>query len=385
MNGPPLTKRNFERILLIKPSAFGDVIHAIPVLVKLRARYPTARIDWLITPENADLVRWNPALTQVVPFERRDYLRFGRSWSASAGLYRLAAHLWQGRYDLVVDLHGQFRSMLLALFTRCRVRIGFDRPWTRRYLPPYRVADPRHLNGWNGAREGAWLAYTHRIPLWTLDAHAVDRYLWMSPLLGLDDSPPDFRIYRSPDADARMEDTLSRAGYKNRPFAILMPGTIWETKHWQVEGFVGVGRHLLRQGIGVVVAGTLKDQPRCQAVARECPGALDLSARTTLSEFTALMHRSLVSVTNDSGPMHLAVALDRPVVCVFGPTDPLRIGPYGRPHAVLQADLPCTSCYHRRLRQCPNDHACMKQVTAGHVIERLEQILTAAGTGRRCG
>src|SRR5579885_560454 len=123
-----LRSRTFRRILLIKPSAVGDVIHTLPVLVKLRTRYPEARIDWVLTPAIAEWVGHHPALSGVVPFDRRLYVRCWRSWSAAAGLVRMLVGLRQARYDLVIDLHGQFRSALLTLATRAPVRIGFDRP-----------------------------------------------------------------------------------------------------------------------------------------------------------------------------------------------------------------------------------------------------------------
>src|SRR5580693_1922365 len=110
----PIASREFKRILLIKPSAAGDVIHTLPVLVKLRARYPQARIDWLLTPAIAELIRHHPAVSNVLLFARNDLTRFGRSWSATAGLFKLLHAIRRARYDLVVDLHGQFRS---ALFT----------------------------------------------------------------------------------------------------------------------------------------------------------------------------------------------------------------------------------------------------------------------------
>src|SRR3954466_5447342 len=122
-----LPTRPFQRILLIKPSAVGDVVHTLPLLVKLRARYPEARIDWLVTPENADLVRHHPGLSNTLEFPRHEFARFGRSWAATLGPLRLLGRLARRRYDLVVDMHGQFRSAVLALATRAPVRIGFDR------------------------------------------------------------------------------------------------------------------------------------------------------------------------------------------------------------------------------------------------------------------
>src|SRR5262249_31251646 len=104
---------------------------------------------------------------------------------------------------------------------------------------------------------------------------------------------------------------------------------------------------------------------------------------TTLSELAALISRSTLCVTNDSGPMHLAVALERPVVSIFGPTDEIWVGPYRRPDAVVRAKLACAPCYLRVLRRCPNDHACMRNVSAQAVIERAELLLASSSAGER--
>jgi lipopolysaccharide heptosyltransferase I len=379
VNAAALRSHPFERILLVKLSAFGDVVNTLPVLAKLRARYPAARIDWLITPENAEVVRYHPALSGVVLFQRRDYTRFGRRWSATVGLLRLLAQIRRARYDLVVDVHGQFRSALFIAASGAPVRLGFDRP--RRDVAADRFKGVC-AHGWNGAREGSWLAYTHRIPVPTLDVHAIDRYLWLGRPLGFDDGPPDLRVYWPAAAEEKADALLGRHGLRGRPFAVVVPTTIWPTKHWHVEGFAGVGRYLLQRGLGVVVAGAPKDRARCAEVAAACPGACDLAGQTTLAEFAALLNRAAVAVTNDSGSMHLAVALGRPVVSVFGPTDPLRIGPYGRRDAVVWAGVPCAPCYFKSLSQCPHDHACMRQVTAGMVIERVEAVLAGETPSR---
>jgi heptosyltransferase-1 len=354
----------------------GDVIHTVPVLAKLRARYPHARIDWLLNPAIAELIGGHPALSNVIPFERNLYVRAWRSWSAVEGLGRLLSTLRRNRYDLVIDLHGQFRSALLVMATGAPTRIGFDRP-----RKPSRSASDRQLvesayaHGWTGTREGAWMAYTHRIAIPALDVHAVDRYLWLAPILGLDDAPPDFRLPVSPEAENRVGALIERHGLGGKPLAVLVPGTLWETKHWHVEGFAEVARHLMRTGRAVALAGSSAERSRCRAVAALCPGVSDLSGQTKLSDLAALIRRAEVCVTNDSGSMHLTVAMDRPVVSIFGPTDPVWIGPYGRPHAVARADLPCSPCYLRRLSACPHGHACMKDVTGAMVIARLEEVL----------
>ena len=358
-------------------------MHTIPVLPKLRARFPTAQIDWLITPDNAGLVRHHPDLSGVVLFDRQRFAHLGRNWTATTEPLRLLRHLWQARYDLVIDLHGQMRSALITLATGAPVRVGFDRPirWTRPASGHDALRNfPRH--GWTGAREGSWIAYSHHIPISTLDVHAIDRYLWLTPILALDDSPIDSRIYLSAEIEAAAQQFLEQ--YALQQFGALVPGTIWETKHWYPERFAEVGQWLKKQGFDVVVLGSKRDRRRCERITQLCRGAIDFSGQTIPAELAAILKRAAVCVTNDSGAMHLAVALDRPVVSVFGPTNPVHIGPYDRPQAVVRADLPCSPCNFRRLSQCSHGHACMTEVSAKIVIERVESALRANNRHRHC-
>ena len=380
-----LQSAEFSRILLIKPSALGDVVHTIPLLVKLRARYPRARIDWLITPENAEVVRSHPALSNVVLFARRDFSKRGHRWRATVAFRDLLRQIRRAKYDLIVDMHGQMRSAFFTLISGARVRIGFDRPikFSRTISAEHHLKNvPRR--GWHGAREGSWIAYTHRIPIPTLDVHAIDRYLWVAPLLGLDDDPPDLKIYLSPDTIQTVDRLLEQNGVSaSKPLIVLVPGTIWETKHWTIEGFAGVARQFLQEGFAVALAGTKRDQARCREIAAAAPGVCDLSGKTTPAELAALIQRAEVAVTNDSGSMHVAASLSKPMVSVFGPTNPVHIGPYERPESVVRVDLPCSPCNYRRLSQCPFDHACMKQVTSEMVVERARKILTTANRERK--
>jgi heptosyltransferase I len=375
-----LQSAEFSRILLIKPSALGDVVHTIPLLVKLRARYPRARIDWLITPENAEVVRCHPALSNVVLFARRDFSKRGHRWRAFLSFFDLLKQIRRAKYELVIDMHGQVRSAFFALISGARVRIGFDRP-VKRGLTISAKHDLKNIpnHGWRGAREGSWIAYTHRIPIPTLDVHAIDRYLWVTPLLGLDDNPPNLTIHLSPQATRNVNRLLEEHGVPaSKPLVVLVPGTIWETKHWTIEGFAGVARQFLQDGFAVALAGTRRDQQRCRQIAAAAPGACDLSGKTTPADLAALIRRAEVAVTNDSGSMHVAASLGKPMVSVFGPTNPVHIGPYQRPESVVRVDLPCSPCNYRRLSQCPFGHACMKQVTSTMVVERARKILSTA-------
>lgn len=376
--GDDLRDRDFRNILLIKLSAVGDVVHTIPVLNKLRRRYPTARLDWLVTPRIAELLKHNPAISNVIEFAREEW---SRPWRLApfANYARLAAQLRAAAYDLVIDMHGQFRTAVLTLATAAPVRIGFDRPRARVWdASPRSFPAAARKHAWQGAREGSWLAYTHHIPVPTLDLHAIDRYLNVGPILGLDRGAPEFAFPIPQSADSRIQSLLRQRGVVGPDIITIAPGTVWETKQWGDDKFAEIARYFMRRGFAVALTGSDRERAVCEAVARLAPGAANLAGETALSELAALIRRSTICVTNDSGPMHLAVALERPVVSIFGPTDPVWIGPYHRADAVLQAPLPCSPCYLRQLSRCTHAHACMREVSAPAVIARVESMLDLA-------
>ena len=375
------TSRDFKSILLIKLSAVGDVVHTIPLLNALRRRYPKARLDWLVTPPIAELLTPNPAITNVIEFQREEWSRPLREfWQAApfVSAARLIAQLRAAEYDLVLDLQGQLRSAVFAFTSGAPMRLGFDRPradvWkaSRRLIP-----DEARRHAWQGAREGSWLAYTHHIALPTLDIHPVERYLRFGAPIGLDDARPDFSFPLPPEAAPRIDALLDYYEIAKAKIIVMAPGTNWDTKQWRSDGFAEVARHFLQQKCAVVLVGSPREHDLCAEVAKLAPGTINLAGETTLPELAALIGRSALCISNDSGPMHLAVALDRPVVAVFGPTDPIWAGPYKRDSAVLRADLPCSPCYLRQLSRCTHGHACMKDVSAKMVIDRAEKILAA--------
>jgi heptosyltransferase-1 len=379
-----LKRRDFQRILLIKLSAVGDVLHTIPVLNKLRKRYPAARIDWLAAPEIAELLRHHPGINNVIEFARGEW---SEPWRLRpfANTGRLAASLRATRYDLVIDMHGQFRTAVFTLATGAPVRIGFDRPRAQVWAASDReLSEAARRHAWQGARELSWLAYTHHIRLPTLEVHALDRYLSIGPMLGLDESAADFTFPVPPAARTRVASLLSQRGVVDAAsgLIIIAPGTILETKAWREEGFAEVARHFLNQGFAVVLAGAPRERALCAQIVGDAPGAINLAGETSLTELVALVDRASLCVTNDSGPMHLTVARGRPVVSIFGPTDPIWVGPYGRLDAVLQSKIACAPCYLRTLARCPHQHACMRDITAAAVIERAQRLLDAAGPVR---
>jgi lipopolysaccharide heptosyltransferase II len=212
------------------------------------------------------------------------------------------------------------------------------------------------------------------------EMHAVDRNYRFAELLGFADVPIALDLPVQPQARSAVERMLIDGGLKaGEPYALIAPGTRWETKRWPAERFAAVARMLRSEhGLAVVLAGAPDEVDVADRV-RELAGGrvVNLAGRTSLLEMTALVAGAAIVVMNDTGPMHLAVALNRPLVAIYGPTNPSRTGPYGQENAVVRLDLACSPCYLKRLSQCPYGHRCMQQLTPQTVAERVAQVLAA--------
>lgn len=358
MTAEELRRRDFERILLIKPSSPGDIIHALPVFHALRRRYPRAQLSWLVASPFANLIETCDGLNEVIPFDRGRYGRVIRDLAATRDFAAFLGDLRRREFDLVIDLQGLIRSAFLARATGASVRIGFA-----------------------GGREFSWAFYSHRIPRGPKpDEHAVTKNLRVCPMLGLDDEPPTFALSLTTDDRSYAQALRAEVGVaENDRYAVLVPGTRWETKCWPPDRFGFLAREIAeRFGMRSVLVGGASDQ----SIARIAEGAsgdsaVSLCGRTTLRQLAALIETAAIVVTADSTPMHLAAALDRPLVALFGPTNPARTGPYGRMGDVLRLDLPCSPCYYRRMRQCPYDHACMQRLEVASVFDAARTRLNA--------
>ncbi len=343
-----LAKRQFERILLIKPSSLGDVIHALPVLHGLRRRYPDAKIDWLISTPFVPLLQSQPQIDELIPFDRKRFGRLGRSPAVSLDFLRFVRDLRRRRYDLVIDLQGLFRTGFLARASGAAVRIGSRE-----------------------AREGASLFYSHKLPRLDADTHAVDRNFSVGSVLGFSEAPVEFDLSLPEKAVEEAAGLLE--GPDHASFVGIVPGARWDTKVWLPERFAEtIDRLQTQQGCRCVLIGGGAERELCERIVGACRSEpLNLAGRTTLQQLAALIQQVDCLLCHDSGAMHLAVAMARPLVCLVGPTNHRRTGPYGRPEDVLQLGLDCAPCYLRRLSQCKHEHGCMRGIEVDGVVEAV--------------
>lgn len=354
---PELAERRFERILLIKPSSLGDVIHALPVLSGLRRKFPEARIDWLISTSLASLLQGHRDVTDLVLFDRKRLGRLATSPRAAGAFVAFVRALREKQYDLVIDLQGLFRSGFFAWASGAAVRLGFAQ-----------------------VREGASLFYTHSGPELDPDTHAADRNWRLAQCVGLEDAPLRFDLQLAgKDRDAAKE-VLTRHGWDAaRRMIAVLPGARWETKLWAPQRFARVIDGLHRGGAArCVLLGGESERDRCRDVIEACDDPpLDLCGQTPLRTLAAMIERADVTLCHDSGPMHIAVALGRPLVCLIGPTNPKRTGPYHRPESVIRVDLDCAPCYLRKMSQCQFEHRCMRDLSAELVENAAREALIA--------
>lgn len=342
------------RVLIIKPSSLGDIVHALPILSAFRKCAPQAHIAWLVANPFAELLEGHPALDEVIRFDRA---RFGRMWRdplVFVDFWRFVGEIRRRRFDLVVDLQGLIRSGLIARFSGARQRVGF-----------------------RDAREGAVLFYTRRVRP-PKHAHAVEKILTLGREMGWPVDPPAFSLGITEQERAAAQALLDEAAGRHvSRFTAVVPGARWASKQWLPERHAAVIDALHAQSETVVLLGAPNERPLAERILRDVRGpVVDLVGRTRLRGVAALLSLAQRVFCQDSGPMHIAAALGRPVVALFGPTNPARTGPYSIDAQVLQKDLPCSPCYRR---ECPlGHHNCMRLIEPAEAIAALKRPVTQA-------
>ncbi len=343
-----------ESILIIKLSAIGDVVHALPLLESLRSNFPAARIDWLVEEEASQIVLGHPALDRVIVSRRKRWLRRPARPAALRDAFREAAQLLKevraNRYDWVIDLQGLLKSGVLTGLSRGRRKLGLD-----------------------GAREGGWLFFKERPVPVDYDQHAIERYLTLVDFLGCRRIPWQGAIPLSQRDEAAVDDLLERSGLSGGALVALNPMARWKTKLWGPERFAELADAVRRElGCEIAVTGSPADRALAdEIVGRMTTRGVSLAGRTTLKELAGLFDRCRAVVATDTGPMHIAAAMGCPTVALFGPTAPWRTGPYGDRHRVVREELICSPCFRK---QC--DHPrCMERIRVESVLEALRETL----------
>jgi lipopolysaccharide heptosyltransferase I len=325
-------------IVIVKLSAIGDVLHAVPAAVALKRAFPTARIGWAVEGRAADVLAGHPAIDHL--------FRLPRGWLRSpAAVLTLRRQLRAFRPDVAIDLQGLLKSGVATWLSGAGMRIGATKP---------------------AAREQSWLASTHRVK--PTAAHVVDRNCDLLAPLGVRVEQPTFDMPHWPVSRLRMQQWLATLRLP-RPPVVLNPGAGWASKLWPVERFAATARGLQRRhGQPVVVVwGGAAERTAAERIAADSFGAAIVAPDTGLQDLGELCRLAALFISSDTGPLHLAAAVGTPCVGLFGPVPATRNGPYGPGHACVEPPAALRPKWDDR----KHDTASMAGIT-------VEQVLTAA-------
>jgi heptosyltransferase I len=280
-------------------SAVGDAVHVLPVAIALKRARPSTRISWVLQPGPASLVRGHWAIDEIIVFERAG------GWRAFAQVRReLAAR----RFDVVLDLQVYLKAGIVTAFTHSPGKLGFDRA---------------------RARDVNWLFTTHRIPARPVGQHVQDQYLEFLDALGVSHGEPAWDLGPWP---AEREAQQAFTARFDRPVAAIVVATSNPRKDWEAERWAEVALALHRDfGLQPVLVGgnSPREQAAAQTIVRLAPCAVP-ALGTGLRPLVGVLQGAALVLAPDTGPLHMAVALDRPVIGLYGYTNPKRTGPYRR-------------------------------------------------------
>ena len=339
-----------RQILLLRPSALGDVCRTVPVLASLRQTWPEAEIHWVVQSEYAAAIASHPALTGVIPFPRKEFKgswRRPRQWAAVGSWLRcLRATKW----DLTIDCQGLARTGFMLRASGASVRV-VDR----------------------AAREGAWLAGTRRVVV-PGGVHEVDRMLALAEAAGATLSTDD-RLHVAQTDLTWWTDT---AGSRGR-CAVLASTSRHPAKAWPASHWVELGERIIRDGHAewIALPGSGSEQAVVEPIAAELRqrgiDVIDYSGRTNIGQLMALLNGAAMTISNDSASLHMAAGLGGRCLGLFGPTDPAIVGPWRRRESAIRATLKPGEC--PAYKDSSLGDSVMRRLSVSDVYARLVKLL----------
>ncbi len=333
-----------SKILIIQTAFLGDVILTTPLVNALFRSIKGAAIDFLTTPASAGLVETNPAVREVLIYDKR-----GRD-RGLAGIRKIAGELHNRAYDVCISPHRSLRSAYLTYRSGAELRIGFN------------------TSSWRGA-------FSHIVP-YRHDIHEIERNLSLLNPLEIPVKPEKPSVI--PDENDRevVESVLAETGgvSADRLFAVA-PGSVWPTKRWPAGHYADFCRQLAAIDFKPVLIGSSGDGPLCRQISDLAGNALNYAGKFTLRQTACLLTKCRGLLTNDSAPLHLGMAADIPVFAIFGPTVPgFGFAPFGENGFVIERkDVGCRPCGIHGGKKCPvKTFACMELITAGEVFKKVQ-------------
>ncbi len=350
--------RGMNRILIVRLSALGDIVHALPVLAAITRQWPAARVDWLV--EHA----YAPILSLVKGLHRRVVVRGPAtaetadtvSFGGLAAYANAASHLRAQHYDAALDLQGLIKSATWARISGARRVIGFDAAHVREPLA------------------GRFYSETVLPPD---GVHVTQKNLSLLKALGIDSGPLELSL--APAASPATLDAIAAMGGAGQ-YVVLNPGAAWPNKRWPAECFGALASALFaRTTLRSFVTWGPSERELAEAVCRGSDGAAQPAPPTSIADLAVLVRDAALVISGDTGPLHIAAAMGAPLVGLYGPTWPDRNGPWHADDEVISRAGECV-CHHKR--RCLRGSPCIDTIAIREVVVAAERRLATAARAR---
>ncbi|HIJ88076.1 MAG TPA: lipopolysaccharide heptosyltransferase I [Desulfuromonadales bacterium] len=345
------------RILIVKISAMGDILHALPVLDYLKQASPGCEIDWIVEEAFADLLRGNPLISQIHSVRFKSWKRAPFALTTIREILAVRRGLTQRSYDLVIDIQGNIKSGIVAWLSGCCQRVGFSR-----------TAAQESLNA---------LFINREIATKPEDLHITDQYLRIAeasfdlPFSGLQLHTNVCATHE----EERAAETLVKSYCTGYPLILIHTGTTWQTKFWHEAGWIELGRKIFSAFPDAVLLFSWGNESERSAVER-ITNALGRQSvqleKLSIMRLAALVKKVNLVIGGDTGIVHLAAAAGTATVSYYRASNGRRSGPRGEKHAIIQAPMPCTHCFRTR---CEKDEECRESITSDVLLQAMRAVL----------
>lgn len=357
MKPRPFPQIDPGKIAIVKLSAIGDVIHALPVAAALRQRYPQAHLTWIVERKSRDILDGCPDLDEVLIFDKARWIHElpypHRTIPVLWQIRQFIRKMRQAHFDLVIDLQGLLKSGLLTWLTGSSIRLGFAPDFCR--------------------ESGSALFTNYRVSPSEQGLHIIDQYLSVVKDLGIDTSTKTFHLSIPEEDKTYIENFLKKKNLNpSAPLFIINPGAGWVTKQWGEERYAQLADRIVTEIEGTVLfLWGPSELSMVKSIQKKMHSPSLRSCPTTLKQSMALIKRAHFFIAGDTGPLHLAAALNIPCIGIYGPSSSQRNGPYGTIHKVVQSEVSCRGCFRRLC-----DHwECMKSIPVDRVMESIGELL----------
>jgi heptosyltransferase-1 len=347
------------KILIVRLSALGDIVHALPVLSAIKHAHPDAQVDWLVEENYASILSIAAGLRRRIivrarkSFETADAVSFG----GLLGYKNAAKFLWNQDYDAALDLQGLIKSAIWARASMATRIIGFDAPNLREPQAAFLYSETV-TPGHQAIRPSG-----HQATRPSAGQHVIHKNL--SILSALQIKPGAIEMPLTPHASADTTAAIDTAG-GSLGYIVLNPGAAWPNKRWPPERFGALAAALQdRTGLRSLVTWGPAEQELAMAVVNASDGSASLAPATSVSDLGVLMREAALVVSGDTGPLHIAAAMGTPLVGLYGPTWPERNGPWDPNDVVISRASGCV-CHHKR--QCLRGAPCINEITLDEVV-----------------